>query len=96
VQGAWDERPEGSAPGSVLAEHAADEDRGLADGRWDRDRAVVVGVGLRADDRGKKGDKGRDVRQAGRVVLYTATQGGELGERRLAAGEKNPPRKPPA
>jgi hypothetical protein len=88
VQSARDEWPEGSAPCGVLAEHTADEDRGLADSGWDRDRMVVVWVGLCADDREKKGEKGRDVWQAGRVVLYTAAQGGELRERRLAAGEK--------
>jgi hypothetical protein len=84
VQSAGDE---GSAPGDVLAEHTADEDSSLADSGCDRDRAVVVGVALRANDCEKKGDKGRDVWQAGRVVLYTAAQGGELRERCLAAGE---------
>jgi hypothetical protein len=88
IQSAGDQGPEGAAPRGVVAQHAPDEQGRLADGGGDRDCAVVVRVGLRADNRGKKGDEGGHVGLARGVMLYAASQRGELGEGGLAAVEE--------
>ena len=64
----------------VLFQHAADEDGSLADRRREGNGPVVIGVGRRADDGGKEGNRGKDEGKTGGVVLDAAAERGEVGQ----------------
>ncbi len=85
VEGAGDWGPQRSAGVGILLEDTTDEHSGFTDRRRDRHGGVVGRVAVRADDRRDQGDEGKDVGQAGGVVLDAATQGGQPGQGDLAA-----------
>jgi hypothetical protein len=72
----------------VVRQDIADVDGGFRDDGGKLNDAVVVRVVLRADDGGDEGHVWQYVRQAGRVVLDTSAQRGEVGQGGLASVEE--------
>ena len=69
VQLACNQGPKATAAECVVLEDAQQENRRVVDHGRDLNRPVVVRLGLRAEEGGKKGHKGKDIRNAAGVVL---------------------------
>ena len=76
VKRAWDQGPEApTARGEILdSEDAAEQGCRVFDERGDVDRAVTVGIGLRAEGRGEDGKRGKDVGAAAGLVVQAARE----------------------
>jgi hypothetical protein len=87
-EGAGDRGPERAACLGIVFEDLTDEDCSLAHGGRHLDERVVHRVTVRADDRGDQSHEGKDVREAGGVMLNATPERSKLRERGLMAEEE--------